>query len=165
MKLRNTKPVTAIREYHCAACAIDFDSFVELCPKCSQVAKRAYRTAPGYITRGLVKRIDSVLGQELADRGLSDLPRPRDFSDREPLKPFVPGEWDKCSGSGQIPITPQWGRGAVKNVNETFGTHFEAPVTPGNSYSVPESGGAGPDYIRKHTQIIARIDKDGNRIG
>ncbi|PYX53936.1 MAG: hypothetical protein DMG76_23840 [Acidobacteria bacterium] len=153
------------KEYRCELCALEFDSYIELCPKCARPAKRAYRTAPGYITRGLVRRIDHILGAELRDRGLADLPKPRDFSDREPSKPYLAGEWDKCSGSGQIPISPQWGRGAVKNVNETFGTHFDAPASPGNSYSVPEASGPGRDYIRAHTQIVARIDKDGNRIG
>jgi hypothetical protein len=163
--------MAVVKEYRCESCAFDFESFVELCPKCGKPGRRAFRTAPGYVTRGLVKSIDRILGDELRDRGLSDLPSGRsrkilnDFNDAEPRKPFMPGMWDKCSGSGQAPISPGWGKTALSKVNETYGTQFTPPVAPGQSYSVGDTSGPGREYIKSHTQIVARIDKDGNRIG
>ena len=155
-------------EWHCQLCDHPFDAYSSLCPKCSRPAKRAYRTAPGYVTRGLVKKIDAVLGAELHDRGLSDLPKPREYRESEPFSavPLVTGS--TCSGSGQVPVKAGWGKGALDKTNETFGTNFVSPFSQsGVSSPLSDESSAGPsrDYVRKHTQIVARIDAHGDRIG
>jgi hypothetical protein len=156
-------------EFTCTHCGRDFDSITSLCPACSRPAKRAYRTAPGYVTRGLVKRFDKILGAELSDRGLSDLPKLKDFSDAEPRASF-PMMTGPTASANQSPVTPGWGRGALNKLNEGLGTHFSPPATfeAGDSHPLPtEQAEVGPsrDYVRKHTQIIARIDSHGERIG
>ena len=150
--------MAVLKEWTCKNCnGYQFEGISDECPLCGESSARAFRTPPGYITKGLVKRFESVLGQELADRGLSDLPKPKDVSDYEPRAPEYQGQFDKCSGRDQAAISPSWGRGKMP------ASHSPA-YSGGESFPVVDTN-MPKNFLKEHTQVIARIDKNGNRIG
>ena len=111
-----------VKEWHCGACGLDFDSQIEICPRCGATEPyvvRAFRTPPGFKS-DQTKITDTSLQNFTQHYGLSD------FSNN----PSTAHE-KKYMGADGTPIS----------LNDTW-------MPAGNVVSAPEPGESRADVLK-----------------
>jgi hypothetical protein len=153
-----------IKEWRCERCGRDFEGALSICPSCGKIAKRAFRTAPGYQS-GLAKRCDRTLQYELSRRGITNFKNTGSRPSVTFQNEVSPGT-HLYAESGQ-PVMATWGTQVPEQYTQATG--LPAPVVPqinAKPVTVPAGAKVGSRHtgLTERTELAGRCDHNGNLI-
>jgi hypothetical protein len=134
-----------IKEWACG-CGKDFDSPVALCPACGSIAKRAFRTAPGFQKQSY-RNVNRLIEDEFKSRGITN------YSNVDKFKPKVEYGGTATNGS----VTAGWGRSHLGNYQRADGVPINPPSPlqgARGSATVADSIKGFPEGLRGKTDFV-----------
>ena len=116
------------KEWRCQGCGKEFESAIGVCKGCGEKATRVFRTPVGISPKGMARRIDRLVESEFTRRNIVNYTNAGGTS----KVTFAQGH---SSGYGQPAITGGWGKDALMQYNQQYGTNFQLP-----QMSAPQPG-------------------------
>jgi hypothetical protein len=158
-------------EYHCEGCGHDFESFLPICARCGQKARRDYRTAPQINTRRTAPKTDKILEREFKRRGIVNFTNAGGVS--RPTFVSLGGTASTAGGIAQPAIAATFNQADLAQ----YKVDLSSMSVKGQPYSLPDTsklatgpvpygakvGQMNPD-LKDRTHMIGRTDNQGNVI-